>query len=352
MIDEYRRLSFVGENDLSSVESSAKFGKNEKRKKTLGKWKETLTIVVPCYNEQESVELFYKELQKSIQTSTLRALDVSVLFVDDGSSDQTLAILRQMSSKHENVGYLSLSRNFGKEAAIFAGLENADSDYAALMDADLQDPPSLLEEMYLSIKNEGYDCVATKRVSRKGEPLIRSYFARMFYKLINMISTTAIVDGARDFRLMTRQMVDAILTVREYNRFSKGLFNWVGFRVKYLSYENIERVAGGTKWSFWKLFAYSVEGILAFSVAPLAFISVLGVVISGVSFLGILLIFIRTLSLGDPVEGWPSLASIISFIGGLQLFCLGIIGQYLAKAYLETKNRPIYIIRELKFRGK
>ena len=242
--------------------------------------------------------------------------------------------------------YLSFSRNFGKEAAIYAGLQHAKGDFVVLMDADLQDPPALLDEMYTAITEEGYDSVATRRVSRKGEPPIRSFFARMFYKLINKISKADIVDGARDYRLMTRQMVDAILSMSEYNRFSKGIFGWVGFRTKWLAYENVERVAGETKWSFWKLFLYSMEGIIAFSTTPLALASVFGFLLCLVAVVAVLFIIVRTLVWGDPVSGWPSLVCIITFIGGIQLFCMGILGQYLAKTYLETKKRPIYILRE------
>ncbi len=322
------------------------------KKKTKSEIKKILTIIVPCYNEQESVRLFYAEIEKISKSKVLQELDIHLLFIDDGSSDSTIEILKEIAYKSNNVGYISFSRNFGKEAAIYAGLENSTGDYCALMDADLQDPPGLLEGMYLSIKNEGYDCVATRRVSRKGEPFFRSFFAKRFYKIINLISNTEIVDGARDFRLMTRQMVDAITSLREYHRFSKGLFSWVGFKVKYISYENIERVAGKTKWSFWGLFLYSIDGILAFSTIPLAFVSLVGVIVSFVSILAIIFIAVRKILFGDPVAGWASLATIISFIGGLQLFCLGIIGQYLSKTYMETKKRPIYIIKESDFKNK
>ncbi len=322
---------------------------NKKKKAEI---KKTLTIVVPCYNEQESIGLFYREIEKISNSKIFQELNIHLLFIDDGSSDDTINILKELSFKHDDVSYISFSRNFGKEAAIYAGLENSTGDYCALMDADLQDPPGLLEEMYLSIKNEGYDCVATRRVSRKGEPFFRSFFAKRFYSIINLISNTEIVDGARDFRLMTRQMVDAIISLREYHRFSKGLFSWVGFKVKYISYENIERVAGKTKWSFWGLFLYSIDGILAFSTIPLAFVSLAGVTVSIISVLGIIFIAIRKILFGDPVAGWASLVTIISFIGGLQLFCLGIIGQYLSKTYMETKKRPIYIIKESGFKNK
>ena len=310
--------------------------------------KKKLTIIVPCYNEQESIRLFYDEVKKNSMVGALQEVIINILFINDGSTDNTLEIIKEMAYKYKNISYISFSRNFGKESAIYAGLENSIGDYCAIMDADLQDPPCLLEEMYLSIKNDEYDCVATRRISRKGEPIIRSYFAKKFYTIINKISKIEIVDGARDFRLMTRQMVDAILSLKEYSRFSKGLFSWVGFKVKWLAYENIERVTGQSKWSFWKLLLYSMEGILAFSVVPLSLASLLGVLISFVALLGIISIFLRTIILGDPVPGWPSIAVIVSFIGGLQLFCIGIIGQYLSKTYLETKKRPIYIVKELK----
>ncbi|MFA5879149.1 MAG: glycosyltransferase family 2 protein [Candidatus Margulisiibacteriota bacterium] len=308
-----------------------------------------LTVIVPCYNEEESIKFFYDEIARVSEITILKELQFNILFINDGSRDNTLNIIKEMSLKHDCIKYISFSRNFGKESAIYAGLEKSKGDYVALIDADLQDPPSMLEQMYLAIKNEGYDCVATKRISRKGEPLIRSFFARNFYKLFNLISKIEVVDGARDFRLMTRQMADAMISLRESNRFTKGLFSWVGFKVKWLAYENIERVAGKTKWSFWNLFLYSVDGILAFSVVPLALSSFLGILLSFFSFVGIITVVLRTVILGDPVSGWPSLVIIICFIGGLQLLCLGIIGQYVAKTYLETKNRPIYIIKESNF---
>jgi len=308
--------------------------------------KEELMIIVPCFNEEESLNLFYSEIKKIAKNKELLNLKINLLFINDGSSDNTLKIIKELSNTDKNVNYISFSRNFGKEAAIYAGLKNFKGDYCALMDADLQDPPNLLEEMYVSICRENYDCVATKRVTRKGEPVIRSYFARLFYKLINSISTTKIVDGARDYRMMNKHMVDAIVALKEYNRFSKGLFSWVGFNVKWISYENIERIAGETKWSFWSLFLYSIDGILAFSTIPLALASIVGIIISIFAVIGIIFIIIRTIFFGDPVSGWPSLVTIIAFIGGFQLLCLGIIGQYLAKTYLETKNRPQYIINE------
>ncbi len=305
-----------------------------------------LTIIVPCYNEQESIRLFYDETIRVLQTGRMTDLEIDFLFINDGSQDESLKIMKDLAAEHSNVHYLSFSRNFGKESAMYAGLERSAGDYVALMDVDLQDPPRLLEQMYAAIIGEGYDCVATRRMTRKGEPLLRSGFARLFYIIINLLSKTEIVGGARDFRFMTRQVVDAILSLKEYNRFSKGICEWIGFREKWLAYENVGRVAGKTKWSFMSLFIYSLDGILAFSVAPLALSSLLGVFLSVLSLLVIIAIITRTLLFGDPVSGWPSLASIVCFIGGLQLLCLGIIGQYLSKIYLETKRHPIYIVKE------
>jgi glycosyltransferase involved in cell wall biosynthesis len=306
--------------------------------------KNKISVIVPSYNEEESLPLFYEEITKV--ANEMKKVDFEFLFVNDGSRDDTLNILRAFSRKDRRVRYVSFSRNFGKEAAMFAGLENVTGDYVVIMDADLQDPPSLLPEMYKIITEQDYDSVATRRVSREGEPRIRSFFARAFYKLINKISKTDIVDGARDFRLMTRQMVDAIVEMREYNRFSKGIFGWVGFKTKWLEFKNIERVAGVTKWSFWKLFIYSIEGIIAFSTVPLVIASLFGILFLFLAFILIIFIIIRTLIFGDPTSGWPSLACITFFVGGIQLFCTGIIGQYLAKTYLETKKRPIYIVKE------
>lgn len=306
--------------------------------------KEKISIIVPCYNEEESLPIFYEEII-SIAKS-MKKVDFEFLFVDDGSRDNTLEVMRTLSKKDKRVRYISFSRNFGKEAAMYAGLENAIGDYVAVMDADLQDPPTLLPVMYKDIKESDYDCVATRRVSRVGEPKIRSFFARQFYKIINKISKADIVDGARDFRLMTRKMVDSIVGMREYNRFSKGIFGWVGFKTKWLEYENIERVAGVTKWSFWKLFLYSIEGIIAFSTAPLVIASIIGMLFLLIAFILIIVIIVKTLAFGDPTAGWPSLVCIIFFVSGIQLFCIGIIGQYLSKTYLETKGRPIYIVRE------
>jgi glycosyltransferase involved in cell wall biosynthesis len=305
---------------------------------------EKITAVVPCYNEQESIPHFYQEIVKV--ADLMDHVSFEFLFVDDGSKDKTLEILRELAGKDKRVRYLSFSRNFGKEAAIFAGLKESSGDYVALMDADLQDPPSLLPEMYEAVAKEGYDNAGTRRVSREGEPPIRSFFARQFYRMINRLSQTEIVDGARDFRLMRRSMVDAILSMPEYNRFSKGIFGWVGFSTKWFEYKNIQRIAGTTKWSFWKLFKYSLEGIVAFSTAPLALASWMGILFCFLAFLLIIFILIRTLMYGDPVSGWPSLACLITFIGGIQLLTMGITGQYLAKTYLETKNRPVFIVRE------
>lgn len=301
-----------------------------------------ISVVVPCYNEQESILLFYEEINK---VSEGMEQEFEFIFVNDGSSDHTLECMKELSKKDERVKYVSFSRNFGKEAAIHAGFSKAEGDYIVMMDADLQDPPCLLPEM-LSYMEQGYDSVATRRVTRKGEPPIRSFFARMFYKIINKISNVDIVDGARDYRLMTAQMKDAILAMPEYNRFSKGIFGWVGFRTKWLEYENVERVAGETKWNFWKLFLYSIEGIIAFSTAPLVLSSVFGMLFCILSFALIVFIIVRTILFGDPVAGWPSLVCIMFFIGGIQLFCHGITGQYLSKTYLETKNRPKYIIKD------
>ena len=301
-----------------------------------------ISVVVPCYNEQESILLFYEEINK---VSEGMEQEFEFILVNDGSSDHTLECMKELSENDARVKYVSFSRNFGKEAAIHVGFSKAEGNYIVMMDADLQDPPCLLPEM-LSYMEQGYDSVATRRVTRKGEPPIRSFFARMFYKIINKISNVDIVDGARDYRLMTAQMKDAILAMPEYNRFSKGIFGWVGFRTKWLEYENVERVAGETKWNFWKLFLYSIEGIIAFSTAPLVLSSVFGMLFCILSFALIVFIIVRTILFGDPVAGWPSLVCIMFFIGGIQLFCHGITGQYLSKTYLETKNRPKYIIKD------
>lgn len=303
-----------------------------------------ISVIVPCFNEEASLP-FYKEeiLKVMLQMSSE---EFELLFINDGSKDTTLPLLKQYAAEDTRFKYVSFSRNFGKEAAIYAGLQHSTGDFVCIMDADLQDPPSLLPEMYDIVKNQGYDSVATRRVSRKGEPAIRSFFARMFYKIINRISDADIVDGARDYRLMNRAMVDAIVSMSEYNRFSKGIFGWVGFKTKWLEYENVERVAGETKWSFWKLFKYSIEGITAFSVLPLQIASVFGVLFSTIAFIMIIVIIIRTLIFGDPTSGWPSMVCIVMMIGGIQLLCIGILGQYLSKTYLETKHRPIYIEKE------
>lgn len=305
-----------------------------------------LSVVVPCYNEEKALPFFYEEIIRiSAALKEKYGLETEYWFVDDGSRDGTLALVKKLHAEDSRVHYVSFSRNFGKEAAIYAGLEAARGDYVTLMDADLQDPPELLPEMFEAVTG-GFDCAATRRVDRKGEPPVRSFFARCFYRLINRISKTEIVDGARDFRLMTRQMVDAILSMSEVNRFSKGIFGWVGFKTKWIEFENVERVAGETKWSFWKLFLYSINGIVAFSTAPLAIASIAGILFCGLAFLALLFIFIRALAWGDPVAGWPSMVCIILLVGGIQLFSIGVLGQYLSKTYLETKRRPVYIAKE------
>lgn len=307
---------------------------------------EKISVVVPCYNEEQALPHFIVEIQRIAAQMKEKQVELEILLVNDGSRDGTLTLLREYAARYENVRYLSFSRNFGKEAAMYAGLEHARGDYVAMMDADMQDPPSLLPQMYDILQTGEYDSVATRRVSRKGEPPIRSFFARMFYKIINRISDADIVDGARDYRLMSRPMVDAILSMKEYNRFSKGIFGWVGFRTHWLPYENVERVAGETKWSFFKLFRYSLEGIVAFSTAPLAIASVVGVLVCLAAVIALVVVLAKTLVFGDPVSGWPSTICIILFLGGIQLLTTGIIGQYLAKTYLETKKRPIYLLAE------
>ena len=304
-----------------------------------------LSVIVPCYNEEENVRDFYDELCKNVDFFREKQIEFEVIYVDDGSRDQTVSEVKKLHAEDGRVRLISFSRNFGKEAAIYAGLQKCRGDLVVLMDADLQDPPSLLPEMYSYIE-EGYDSVATRRVTRKGEPVIRSFFARMFYKLMNRISRTEIVDGARDYRLMTRQVVDAIMSMPEYNRFTKGIFGWVGYETKWLEYENVERRKGETKWSFWKLFLYSLEGIIAFSTVPLTIASVAGVFFCLVAFVIIIVTIIRKLLFGDPTSGWPSLVCIIMMVSGVQLFCLGIVGQYLSKTYMEVKRRPIYLVRE------
>lgn len=305
-----------------------------------------ISVVVSCYNEEKALPLFYEEMERVRKQDFEGIADFEYIFVNDGSKDKTIDIIRELRAKDNKIRYVSFSRNFGKEAAMFAGLEASEGDYVTLMDADLQDPPALLKQMYNAIINEGYDSVGTRRVTRKGEPPIRSFFARMFYKIINKISDIEMVDGARDYRLMKRQVVNSIISLKEYNRYSKGLFSFVGFNTKWIEYENIERIAGETKWSFLKLFKYALEGITAFSTTPLIISSILGLIFCIIAFLAIIFIIVKTLVYGDPTPGWPSLACIIVFVSGVQLFCMGVIGQYLSKTYLEVKNRPIYIIKE------
>ena len=307
---------------------------------------EKISVVVSCYNEEKALPLFYEEMERVRKKDFEGIVEFEYIFVNDGSKDNTLKIIKELNQKDPKVRYISFSRNFGKEAAMYAGLEAAEGDYVTLMDADVQDPPALLKQMYDAIKNEGYDSVGTRRVTRKGEPPIRSFFARMFYKIINKMSNIEMVDGARDYRLMKRQVVDSIISLKEYNRYSKGLFSFVGFDTKWIEYENVERVAGETKWSFWKLFKYAIEGITAFSTTPLIFSSIVGLIFCLVAFIAIIFIIVKTLVYGDPTAGWPSMACIIVFVSGIQLFTIGIIGQYLSKTYLEVKKRPIYIIKE------
>ena len=303
-----------------------------------------VSIVVPMYNEQESLEILYQELNRV--TDTIKDYEFEYLFVNDGSKDNTLQEIQRLATADDRVRYVSFSRNFGKEAALYAGLSNADGDYIATMDADLQDPPSLLPQMLAMIESQDCDNVATRRVNGKGEPPIRSFFARCFYKLMRRLSNIDIADGARDYRLMSRAMVDSILSVSEYNRFSKGIFAWVGYETRWLEFENVERSAGETKWSFWKLVRYSIDGIINFSNTPLQISSYLGMILTIVSFIAIIVEVIRALVFGDPVAGWPSLVCIITFIGGIELFCMGIMGQYIAKTYMEVKHRPHYIVKE------
>ena len=306
--------------------------------------KATITLIVPCYNEEESLPLFYEAVCDVARGIPDYA--VTMLLVNDGSKDGTLGIMRELAAKDERVRYLSFSRNFGKEAAMYAGFCNAKGDYIAVMDADMQDPPSLLPEMIRLLETGEYDSVATRRVTREGEPPIRSFFARMFYHIINRISDADVVDGARDFRLMKREMVEAIVSMCEYNRFSKGIFGWIGFRTYWLPYKNVERIAGETKWNFFSLFKYSIDGIVNFSQAPLSIASISGLLFTFIAFLMIVFVAVRRILFGDPVAGWASTVCIILFIGGVQLLCMGIIGQYLAKTYLEVKRRPHYIVSE------
>lgn len=304
-----------------------------------------LSVIVPCFNEEENVAAFYEELMKNRPFFEKEGLQTEILYINDGSADNTAAEVKRLHERDRFVHLVSFSRNFGKEAAIYAGLQKAKGDFVAIMDADLQDPPSLLPEMFSYLK-QGYDSVATRRATRKGEPVIRSFFARLFYRIMNRISKTEIVDGARDYRLMTRQVVDSILKLCEYNRFTKGIYGWVGYETKWISYENVERANGKTKFNFWRLFLYSLDGIMAFSTVPLAISSVMGVLFCLAAFLAILALIIKNLLYHDPVAGWPSMVCIILLVSGVQLFSVGILGQYLAKTYLEVKRRPIYLIKE------
>lgn len=309
---------------------------------------ELLSAIIPCYNEEENIVDFYEEFIKNEAFLKSRDVDFEMLFIDDGSTDKSVDKVKELRGKDPRVHLVSFSRNFGKEAAMYAGLKHSKGDYVVVMDCDLQDPPRLLPKMLKAVQDEGYDSVATRRVNRKGEPPIRSFFARQFYKIINKMTSAEIVDGARDYRLMNRQFVNAILSMEEYNRFSKGIFGWVGFKNKWIEFENVERQKGETKWSFWKLFIYALDGIMAFSTAPLAMASLLGVIFCVIAFIFIVIIIIRKLTVGDPnnTVGWTSTACIILFVSGVQLFCLGIVGQYLSKAYLEVKKRPLYIVKE------
>ena len=305
------------------------------------------SCIVPCFNEEEVIPLYYEEMQK-VRKQEEGKIDFEIIFIDDGSKDKTLEVIKKLSEQDECIHYVSFSRNFGKEAAMYAGFEHANGEYVVTMDVDLQDPPHLIPEMIRCIEEEGYDSVATRRVTRKGEPPIRSFFARRFYGLINKISDADIVDGARDFRMMKRDMVNAILSMPEYNRFTKGIFGWGGFKTKWIEFENVERAAGETKWSFWKLFRYALEGIIAFSTVPLTIVSLIGVIVCIIAFLFLLFVVIRAVIFGDPVAGWPSLICVISFLSGIQLLGIGVVGMYLSKTYLETKKRTIYIKKESK----
>ncbi len=306
-----------------------------------------LSITIPCFNEESALPRFFTEISNVTDSLAKNySLECELIFVDDGSKDGTLALLREAAKNDSRVKYISFSRNFGKESAIFAGLQRASGDFVAIMDADLQDPPELLAPMYEALKSGEFDSAATRRMNRKGEPPVRSFFARQFYRLINKFSDADIMDGARDFRMMSRKVTDAVLSMGEYNRFSKGIFGWVGFRTKWIPYENHPRVAGETKWSFRKLFKYALQGIMAFSTAPLSLASIMGLAFCALAFFMVAVVIAKTIIYGDPVVGWPSLACIILFIGGVQLFCIGILGQYLAKAYLEVKHRPVYIVAE------
>ena len=305
---------------------------------------EKITVIVPCYNEEAALHYYYKEMSRVMDE--MNDVDFELLFVNDGSKDKTLEIMMELANKDSRVKYISFSRNFGKEAAMYAGLSMASGDYVTIMDVDLQDPPSLLPEMVRLIEEEGYDCVATKSTSRNGYSFLRKTFTKWFYDIIGKMSKTEMVPGARDYRLMTRQMVEAVLSMKEYNRYSKGLFSFVGFKTKWIEFENKERVAGTTKWNFWKLFSYALDGIVGFSTAPLTMAAFIGVLFCLIAFIMIIVIIVKTLAFGDPTSGWPSLACIIFMVSGIQLLCLGVIGEYLAKMYLEVKQRPIYIIKE------
>ena len=304
-----------------------------------------LSVVVPCFNEQEAIPYFYEAIIKTADEfrSMWPEIEFEFLFIDDGSKDGTLKEILALRDKDSRVRFVSFSKNFGKEAGLYAGLEHSHGDYVVTMDVDLQDPPALLPQMFRAVYEEGFDSAATRRVDRKGEPPIRSFFARCFYKIINKMSNAEIVDGARDYRIMTRKMADSILSMREYNRFTKGIYGWIGFKTKWIEFENVERVAGETKWSFWKLFRYAIEGIVAFSTAPLAIATYFGIIMSFVAFILIVFIIVKKLAFGDPTSGWSSMVCIILMLSGIQLFCIGIVGQYLSKTYLETKKRPIYI---------
>ena len=304
--------------------------------------KKLISIVVPCYNEEDAIPIFFSEICKVIDK--MKEVNFEIIFVDDGSKDKTLEVIKEIEDKI--VKYISFSRNFGKEAAIYAGLEHSKGDYITVMDVDLQDPPSLIYEMYNILESGEYDCVATRRVSREGEPLVRSFLSEIFYKIINKLSKIEMVSGARDFQMMKRKVVNSVLSLKEYNRYSKGIFSFVGFKTKWLEFNNIERSAGKSKWDFGNLFVYAIDGICAFSTIPLVGSALVGLVFCLISFIMIFVIIFKTLVFGDPVSGWPSMVCIMFFIGGIQLFCMGIMGEYMAKTYLETKHRPIYIMRE------
>ena len=304
----------------------------------------TLSLVVPCYNEQETLPIFIKELHEKLDP--LKDVQVEVILIDDGSYDQTLSVMRDLVSRYDDCRYISFSRNFGKESAMLAGFEASQGDYVAVMDADLQDPPELLPGMLEAVREEGYDCAGTRRITRAGEPPVRSFFAYLFYWLINKLSDTKLVSGARDYKLLSRKAVDALLSMPEKNRFSKGLYEWIGFRTKWFEYENVERFAGSTKWSFWGLFKYSIDGILAFTTVPLALASLLGMTCTVISLVMIVVLSVRQLIWHASVDGWTSMVCIILLLSGLNIFCVGVVGQYMAKMYVEVKRRPCYVIAE------